>query len=116
MWPIYKFFHHKERSYIICRKKIELEIRQSQKDKYILFPLFVIPRFYIDTINHVCICNLKVDMKLSAGIKGVNKLIINGRGICLMHKKYLYEVSNKKLSIKQPGYIQFSQSRRLISN
>lgn len=67
----------------------------------------MVPRFYIDTLNHVYICNLKVDMKLSAGIKGVNKLIMGGNNKLIingMHKKYLYEVSNMKLmklSIKQ---------------
>lgn len=69
--------------------------------------MFVVPRFYIDILNHVYICNLKVDMKLSAGIKGVNKLIMGGNNKLIingMHKKYLYEVSNMKLmklSIKQ---------------
>lgn len=68
--------------------------------------MFVVPRFYIDILNHVYICNLKVDMKLSAGIKGVNKLIMGGNNKLIngIHKKYLYEVSNMKLmklSIKQ---------------
>lgn len=67
----------------------------------------MVPTFYIDILNHVYICNLKVDMKLSAGIKGVNKLIMGGNNKLIingMHKKYLYEVSNMKLmklSIKQ---------------
>lgn len=32
----------------------------------------MVPRFYIGTLNHVGICNLKVDMKLSKEIS-VNK-------------------------------------------
>lgn len=89
----------------------------SPKTKYCVSPSLVLPRFYVDTLNHLCVPDIKAEMKLKGtkknnrrdgrqggGVAAGECACVQGRPASGGHRSTLESVP-QKLSIFCPSLI-----------